>query len=181
MIVKCVHCGKDTEKSTGHYNRAMKLGAKLFCSLKCCGLNHRINESNDEKVFIKSLYDLFLRISRTDEEVDLEYLQNAVAFQLDYKVNTEKYKEIRRKRMPFHIMYCKQPKYKKYKQRYDEQYRAKKFYGEYWEAAIVLKNLENEIDARQAKRENKIYNKSIKRKRLWQKMLNQTSNLPPLI
>jgi Neuraminidase (sialidase) len=80
------------------------------------------------------------------------------------------------------VEYCRQPEYKEYKREYDVKYHAKKNYGEYWEAAILLNELENEIDNRTARKENKLYNKSTsKRKRSWQKALKQTlRNLQPL-
>ena len=110
----------------------------------------------------------------TDDERDLDAFQNMVYFQLDYAQNPDKYREERQRRMPSHNEYCRQPEYRKYKKGYDEQYRAKKDYGEFWECAIVLKNLDNEIDYRESKRQNKLYHKSTtKRKRAWQKQLKQ--------
>lgn len=159
----------------------MSLGLNVYCNRKCAGLGRRTNETPEEKKAIKYWYDQFLNISMTEEERELEELQRMVYFQWDYTNNPEKYRGIRIKKMPKHVEYCRQPEYKKKKQKYDEEYRAKKCYGEFWEAAIVLKKLENEIDFRESKRENKIYNKSQKRKRLWQKVLSQTSNLRPLI
>jgi hypothetical protein len=84
--------------------------------------------------------------------------------------------------MPYHVEYCRQPEYRRNKKEYDEKYHAKKKYGEYWEAAILLNKLENEIDNRTARKENKLFQKSSgKRKRLWQRLQNQSNrNLQPL-
>ena len=50
----------------------------------------------------------------------------------------------RKKRMPHHVEYCRQPKYKAYKRGYDRQRRANMF-GEFAEAFEALKALQREI------------------------------------
>lgn len=173
----CDYCGKSMQKSTGHYNRAIKLGAGIYCDRKCAGLGRRIEETPEEKREIKSWYDLFIRTSRKEDEYWLNYLQTAFSFHFDYAANPDKYKRIRKEKQASHNEYCRQPKYKEWKKGYDEQYRAKKNYGDWWEAAIALKNLDKEIDYRESKRQNKIYNKSTtKRKRAWQKHLKEKLN-----
>jgi hypothetical protein len=179
---KCDYCGKTTEKERGHYNRARRLGLGCYCDRKCAGLGRREYSSPQEKKDIIATYDAFIREFNKDEDPELEYLQRAVYFQWDYQRHPEKYRKIRQERMSAHVEYCRQPEYREYKKKYDEQYCAKKNYGEYWEAAIVLKQLENIIPHRLADKEKKIYKKSTtKRKRLWQKMLKQTKNLQPKI
>lgn len=180
---KCNYCGKSSEKHSGHINRSRSIGAPVYCGRVCAGLGRRTNETEEEKKIYKQWYDLFIRASMTDDERDLRSLQALVLFHLDYRANPDKYKEERQRRMPAHIEYCRQPKYKEYKKGYDESYHAKKNYGGYWEAAIALKNLENEVDGRLAFKENKLYNKNTKtRKRLWQNQLKQSvKNLQRLI
>ena len=80
----------------------------------------------------------------------------------------------RKKRMPKHIEYCRQPKYKAWKKEYDRIYRAKKHYGEFWEAAIILNEIQQNVDNREAKKMNKIYNKSKKRKRAYEVKCNKS-------
>lgn len=178
MKLICCYCSKEfTVKANniGSRNRSIRLGLPIYCNRTCAGLGHRINETPEEKKAIKGWYDQFLNISMTEDDRELDMLQRMVYFQYHYSRNPDKYKAIREKIMPRHVEYCRQPEYKKWKKIYDEQYRAKKDYGDYWEAAIVLKNLDNEIDYRESKRQNKIYNKSTtKRKRAWQKQLKQT-------
>ncbi len=183
MIASCAYCGKQFEKSAGHLNRAISQGLNVYCDKKCAGLGRRTNETTEEKKVYKQWYDLFIRASRTEDEWILVRLQALVLFHLDYRANPEKYREKRQRKMAAHIEYCRQPEYKKYKKGYDEQYRAKKDYGDFWECAIILKNLDKEIDYRESKRQNKIYNKSTtKRKRAWQKQLKQNHrNLLQLI
>lgn len=170
MKVKCAYCGMSTDKSIGHYNRAMKLGAKLYCNHKCFGLDRRGNETEEEKREIKSWYDMFIRESMTDDERDIYILNKALYFFLDYRENPEKYKLRRQEKMPRHIEYCRQPSYKEKKHKYDVERNAKNTYGEYWEAAVILNELEKMVDNRLAKAQNGLINKSKKRKRLWQKM-----------
>lgn len=155
----------------------------IYCNKECAGLGRRIDETPEEKRQIKSWYDMLIRSSMDEDDRLLYSLQNAVYFHIDYANNPEKYKEIRKLKMPKHIEYCRNPEYKKYKKGYDETYRAKKHFGDYWEAAIALKNLDKEIDYRESKRQNKLYNKSTtKRKRSWQKQLKQNiNNLQQLI
>jgi hypothetical protein len=184
MKGKCCHCGKEyTVKNTGSYNRSIRLGLPVFCNKVCFGLSRRTNETEAEKKFYKQWYDLFIRASRSEDEYWLDMFQKALYFHMDYAANPEKYRRWRQEKQSAHNEYCRQPKYKKYKKGYDEQYRAKKDYGEYWECAIILKNLDNEIDYRESKRQNKIYNKSTtKRKRKWQRQLKQNlKNLQQLI
>lgn len=183
MITTCAYCGKQFEKSAGCLNRAISQGLNVYCDKKCAGLGRRTNETPEEKKVYKQWYDLFIRASRTEGEYLLDLFQKAVYFHMDYAANPEKYRQQRRDKQEAHNEYCRQPEYKVYKKGYDEQYRAKKDYGEYWECAIALKNLDKEIDYRESKRQNKIYNKSTtKRKRAWQKQLKQNHrNLLQLI
>ena len=183
MKVICAYCGKEFDKPTGEYNYSIKIGMKFYCSRKHSGLGRRTNETPEEKRAIKAWYDQFLNISMTEDERELEELQRMVYFQWDYARNPEKHKERRRDRMAAHLEYCRQPEYKEWKKGYDELYRAKKDYGDWWESAIALKNLDKEIDYRESKKQNKIYNKSTsKRKRAWQNQLKQSvKNLQRLI
>lgn len=173
----CCYCKKTfivKPNNIGSRRRSIRLGLPIYCGQKCTGLARRLNESPEEKKAIKYLYDAFLHISMTDEERELDELQRMVYFQWDYARNPEKHRKRRQERMDIHVEYCKQPEYKEWKKGYDEQYRAKKDYGDWWEAAIALKNLNKEIDFRESKKELKIYNKTQKRKRAWQKQLKQS-------
>ena len=186
MKLICCYCDrifKVKENNIGQRNKSILLWLPIYCNKKCAGLGRRSKETPEQKRDIKSWYDMFLRESMTEDEKIFESFSGLVYFHMDYKANPDKYKEWRNKRMPKHVEYCRQPDYKEYKKGYDELYRAKKDYGEYWEAAIVLKNLDEEIDYRESKRQNKIYNKSTtKRKRAWQKQLKQKlSNFQRLI
>lgn len=183
MKAICAYCGKEFDKPTGEYKRSVKNGINMYCSREHSFLGRRTNETPEEKKKIKMWYDLFIRASRTEDEYWLHYFQSAFSFHFDYAANPDKYKKIRQQKQAYQNEYCRQPEYKEWKKGYDEQYRAKKDYGDWWEAAVALKNLDNEIDFRESKRQNKIYNKSTsKRKRSWQKHLKQKlSNFQQLI
>lgn len=186
MNLTCCYCNKTffvKENNRGQRKRSIRLGLPVYCSKECAGLGRRTNETPEEKKVYKQWYDLFIRISRTEDEYWLDMFQKAVYFHMDYAANPEKHRQRRKNKQEAHNEYCRQPEYKIYKKEYDEQYRAKKDYGEYWEAAIALKNLDKEIDYRESKRQNKIYNKSTtKRKRAWRKQLKQNlKNLQQLI
>lgn len=159
--VKCDYCGKSVKKYVGHVNRAKKLGAKLFCGKKCFGLNRRTNETAEEKKLIKYLYDTLLIYG----DGEGKRLSSKIWFRKDYDSNPKKYKKRREKKQEYHNEYCRQPGYKKKKKRYDQQYRAKKSYGIYWESLVALLALQEVVNNRAAKRDQKIYNKSQKRKR----------------
>jgi hypothetical protein len=186
MKLICCYCSNEfivLPNNIGQRNNSIRLGLPIYCNRTCAGLGRRGDETLEEKRQIKTWYDLFLRISMTEDEKIFESFSRCVYFLIDYKQNPNKYKKWRNKRMPKHVEYCRQPEYKEYKKGYDEQYRAKKHFGSYWESAIILKNLDNEIDYRESKRHNKIYNKSTtKRKRAWQKQLKHShKNLLQLI
>jgi len=171
--VVCSNCGNECDKSIGHYNRAVKLGAKLFCSQKCFGLNKRT--SIEEKKTVKAAYD---KKHRKDFSSEIK-AQKAAAFKVDYASNPEKYKQQRQKRYPKHLEYLRRPEYKQWKQYYDEKYRAAKLYGEFSEAAIILKKLEDELESKIIKQANGItFNKSSqKRKRKWQQLTSSLKSL----
>lgn len=169
----CPICNKNYQKSTGHYNRAIKLGALLFCSQKCFGVNRRKNLTLEEKKAAKAEYDKKYRYYH------LEGIKakKAEAFQKDYKANPEKYKAIRTKRMPKHIEYCRQPEYKKYKKVYDRQFKAFKTYGPVLGELVVMilkiADLVRDEDGTKysIRINNNTYNKSQKRKRKWKLLM----------
>lgn len=53
--VVCSHCGIETEKEMGHYNRSISNGNKFYCSQICFGLGRR--KTNEEKKKTKAEYD----------------------------------------------------------------------------------------------------------------------------
>lgn len=160
--VKCDHCGKNVKKYIGYVNRARKQGDRLFCNRKCFGLFWRHNKTISQKKAEKSEYDKQYR------ELNFEKIRLARAeyFKKDYAANPEKYRKERQRRMKAHVEYCRQPEYRKKKKSYDERYRAYVMYGEFAEAALILKKIEAIVDRQQARFDKNCHNKSQKRKRL---------------
>lgn len=163
MRCTCDYCGSETEKTTSHYNRAKKVGAGIYCNKVCAGLSRRNNKSAEQKKEDKRLYDLAYR----EKNVDLLKEKKAAWFQNSYVPVQAAIK--RKKKMPYHVEYCRRPEYKKWKRQYDEIHRAKKFFGEFYESVLLLKQIDSEVSSRASKYdiglENGTINKSQNRRR----------------
>lgn len=172
--VRCDHCGKWVQKNLGHANRARKQKARMFCNQKCFGLFWRDNKTVKQKKAEKAVYDLAYRKKNRKrlKKIHAEY------FRKDYAANPEKYREIRKKRMSKHVEYCRQDSYRRKKKKYDEQRVAALKYGDYAEAAIILKKLESLIDRQQARIDKDCHNKTKKRKQLWKNLQPSTLKMP---
>lgn len=153
----CEYCGKECYKEIGHINRAKKIGLRLYCDRKCFGLSKRITKA--EKVQAKRLYDIEYRKRNPEEKKK----KAAAYFQRTY--DPSKAAVVRKKRMPYHLEYCRTDKYRKWKKKYDKKYRARKDYGDFWESHLLLREIEPHIDKYEAAINNQILNKSQKRKR----------------
>ncbi len=160
----CPTCQKEAEKNVGHFNRSNSIGAPVYCSRVCAGIARR--KTIEEKRRIKAKYDK--KIAKTPERKKKQHEY----YRKDYVANPEKYREIRKKKYPTHLKNLQKPEYKACKKDYDETYRANKMYGDFAEAAIVLKRIEAEIESKAIKLANGItFNKSTQqRKRKWQQL-----------
>lgn len=176
MIVKCDYCGKDVEKKICHVNRARKLGKKLFCNRTCFGLNKRHNRTDAESKEIKRLYDLEYR----DKNESRLKIVRKEWFAKDYAKNPEKYRLRRIAKYKKHLEYLSAPEYKEWKKNYDKVFRAKKQYGEFWEAELILRDIENEIDNREVKLQLGLINKTQKRKRKYERLNSSKLEKCPL-
>jgi hypothetical protein len=159
--IKCPYCQEPAKKELGDVNRAKKIGVPIYCSRKCSGLARRTGETEEQKKMIKYFYDRLIYLS---DDGTLKKKKQAY-FKRDYAANPDKYRKERKRRQPAHNEYCRRPEYRSKKKVYDQQYRDAKNYGAYAEAATALRELANIVDNRQAKSEQKIFNKSQKRKR----------------
>lgn len=142
MKYLCQVCNAETNKPTGEYNRALRKGYIPTCSKKCGGARRRTNKPAIQKKLEKRLYDMQYR------EVNKEYRkkQKSEYFQRTY--DPIKAAELRKLTMPRHVEYCRQSHYKEYKRQYDQKYRAKEEYGEFWESFLTLQKIEKEVDDR---------------------------------
>lgn len=141
MKFKCPNCKKPINKPIGEINRARKSGRPIYCNRKCAGLGRRKNKTQVQKKEEKRHYDIKYRAtSLTLKARKAAYYQRTR--------NPEKERERRKARMHLHVKYCQQPFYREWKKKYDRQYRCKQEFGEFWESASILLDLEGEIDER---------------------------------
>lgn len=167
MIIVCPICGKETDRLTGHVNRARKLGLNVYCGRTCAGIGRRVERSCEEKKELKRLYDIEYRNKNSErlKSIKREYhLRTYDPVQASIK---------RKERMPYHVEYCRRPEYKAYKKTYDRSYRAKKFFSDFSEAHLALLALYDEISSQATKYERAFQrgscNKTQRRKRAYGK------------
>lgn len=167
----CAYCKKQSDKPTGHINRSKSIGAPIYCGRVCAGLGRRDNKTFEQKKSEKAQYDLDYRA----KNLSLLKEKKRAYFQATY--DPKKAAIERKVRMPKHVEYCRQPKYKEYKKRYDKKYLAKKHYGEFYEAAIILTDIEMIVDSREADSNNKLYLKSttVKNEKMQKQKLTATN------
>lgn len=162
MKVNCDHCGKEFEKYTGHVNRARRSGYRIYCGRVCSGLARRHGQTIEERKAIKAAYDREYRARHPEKKIAQKNYERSPAGRAMQKRNRNKFKQS-------HLEYCRTPEYRKWKKEYDKQYRAKKQFGEFWESAIILNDLDKILqpDKHEIRLQKGTYNKSQKRKRLW--------------
>lgn len=163
MQIVCPQCKCSAEIEDNAVRRAQKAGLNIYCSRACSGLARRVPRTVAEKKKRKRDYDILYRAK------NLEAIRRKKAEHYQRTVDRDKEREVRKKRMPLHVEYCRQPKYKAYKRDYDMQFRAKKLYGEFADVALILRDVEVEIDKRmtwvERHQANGTLNKSTQRKR----------------
>lgn len=170
MIAHCclTSCSKPFDISTGHYNRAMKVSGVVYCCREHARIARR--KTTDEKKATKALYDKTISVTPERKQKQKEYYKKA------YLANPEKYKQIRKNQYSKHLEYLRTPEYKEWKQKYDRKHLAKKHFGVFWEAALLLNDLEEFLITNSPegmKFSMGITNKNQKRKRLWQRQQRQ--------
>lgn len=151
MKIKCAHCGMLTEKEAGAVNRARKIGAKLFCGFKCYGLSRRKYKTKAQKVEEKRLYDVGYR------KKNLARIKTRKREYFKRTYDPAKAAIKRKKQMPRHVEYCRQPKYRAYKREYDRKRRDGE-YGAFAEAARLTIDLNRAIKERATNEQIKIAN-----------------------
>lgn len=164
----CKYCGKPTHQSWGAINRALKLAKPIYCNKICAGLGRRTGKTPEEKKAEKRLYDMNYRATNPT-------LKSRRAAYYQRTKDPVKEAEKRKVRMPKHVEYCRRPEYKAWKKDYDKRFLAKKKYGEFAEAAILLNELESEVNTRSEDRfqryaMNGILNKKQTRRREYERL-----------
>lgn len=167
MRIQCPACKAIVDAPTGKVNRAIKVGAPLYCGRVCAGIARRKGKSTDQRKAEKSEYDR-LRRERLGEKIKA---QKRAHFKATYDpVAAAAY---RKKRMPIHVEYCRRPEYRAWKAEYDREYRAKKDFGEFWESAMLLASIDTEIAKKASRYEimmtNGTINKAQRRRREYER------------
>ncbi|MEN8282583.1 hypothetical protein [Acinetobacter gerneri] len=142
-LFTCSQCLTEFQRENSQTKRTLKhSNGIIFCSMKCSGLHRRSGKTQEQKKHEKAEYDHKYR----ERNKAVLKVKKAEYFRKTY--DPLKAKQQRKLTMPRHVEYCKSTKYKAYKQKYDMQYRAKKEYGEFWESALIINQLEKEIAER---------------------------------
>jgi hypothetical protein len=158
----CAHCRKMADKPTGEVNRARKSGLPLHCNRHCAGLARRKGKTKAQLVAEKKAYDAAYR----EKNFAVLKAKKHDYFKLTY--DPAKAAVERKKRMPRHVEYCRQPRYKESKKEYDRKRRAGEF-AAFADAYSLTLELDREIKRRfnheEIKYENGGTNKAQRRER----------------
>jgi hypothetical protein len=149
MKYRCARCGKTADRPTGHVNRSRAAGMKLYCGRKCSGMAKRKGKTKAQRREEKRLYDINYRATSPT----LKARKHEFHLRTYDPVKAAK---VRKKRMPQHVEYCRQPWYKEWKRKYDQRYQARK-YGAFAEAFQLTKALEKEIRRRSTDEERQAF------------------------
>jgi len=169
MKIICPQCQKEAELKIGAVNYALKKGRNIYCSRDCSSEARR--KTIEEKKAVKAEYD------RKHRENNRERLKKEKADYFKRTYDPVAAAIARKKRMPYHVEFCRKPEQKAKKKIYDRIHRAKKQYGEYWESALIVAELDEIIDDKEVRQDNNLHNKSQKRKRTWQQK-QKTNSVP---
>lgn len=177
VAFNCAHCGCQTAKEAGLVNRARRLGAPLYCGKVCSGQARRISRTPEERKALKADYDRKRREELGEALLAEKRAAYHAAVAADPVGHRAKEREQRKRRSAQHVEYCQRPEYRKWKQKYDRQYRARKEFGDFGEAAIVLNDLIAEINSRTTRteiyRQNGTLNKWIARRREYERQTDR--------
>jgi len=164
-------CGGIFECRTGRYNRAIQLGAPLYCSKACAGLARRrpTDVTPDQLKAAKAAYDREYRAANRERLAQ----QKRDHYEANRQRILAEMAEYRKVRMPAHVEYCRKPEYRAKKRNYDAQRNAAEF-GEFGEAWRLLQDLEREIRSQASAYEVRVQqgyytrNAQKRRRELWQ-------------
>lgn len=169
MKPSCDYCKNHVNQNNGAINRARKKERPIFCNRICSGLGRRKNKTPQQKKEEKRLYDIHYRETNPT-------LKARKAAYYQKTRDPEKEREKRKSRMHLHVKYCQQPAYREWKKKYDRKYRCQQEFGEFWESASILLDVENEIDSRMSKYEiyqtNGTLNKHQQRRREYERLIS---------
>lgn len=175
--VHCGHCNAIVKQSTSAINRALRNGSRIYCNKECSGLGRRKHKTKEQKIAEKRAYDVEYRLKNRK----LLKTKKREYFQRTY--DPIKAAVVRKARMHLHVAYCRNPAYKRWKRRYDREYRAQKLFGPFAESFLLLQKIEHEVSTRMTRYEvyqtNGTLNKTLRRKRDYARLVgNQFKNGP---
>lgn len=179
----CSSCQQWKPRDNGSINAARKAGRKLYCGRICSGIGRRkeapVGPRNPNWKKIKSAYDK----QRRERLHDVLRAKAKAYYAKVGPLQRDKERATRKARMPKHVEYCRQPTYRVKKEKYDRKRRAVIQFGkEFADAFLVLQEIENEIDSRidrnEIYRQNGLVNKSVKRRREYERITNQGTAHP---
>ena len=161
----CGHCGQSTMRRNGDITRANTQGKPLYCDKDCAGLARRrkVEITPEQAKEAKRIYDAQYRA----KNAAVLKVKKAAIYQRT--ADREKEREYRKANMHKHVAYCQRPEYRLRKSTYDRKYLANKKFGEFADAALILRDLESEISTRATRYEiystNGLLNKAQQRRR----------------
>lgn len=168
MKATCPHCLNPFEAKTAHVNRAVKIGAPLYCGKVCAGLARRLKNppTDEQRRAAKAAYDAKRRNGPKRDQILAEKREHYYA---NHERISAQLAEYRAAHMDRHVEYCRQPEYRAKKSVYDRRRRAEIDFGDFSEAALLLADVEREITERASRYEiyltNGTINKAQQRRR----------------
>ncbi|MDE3023574.1 MAG: hypothetical protein KGI54_17275 [Pseudomonadota bacterium] len=154
MKTVCCNCTCEFDILTGHYNRAKKLGMNVYCGRTCAGIAHRKDISERQRKADKAAYNK----ARREREHDRINAQKRERYHATKEYRADILRAHRKKRASKHAEYCRRYEYREYKKDYDRKRLAKKNYGEFAEAALICRKVEEILDQQATKYDRRLVN-----------------------
>lgn len=160
ILLRCAWCGAKFRRRTILFLRD---GPTAYCGRKCSGIARRKYKSVKERKSDKREYDILYRKKnfRGIKARKREYFQRTY--------DPTKAAIYRKRTMPRHVEYCRQPKYRQYKSKYDLKRRNTLNFGPFADCALILRKVESAVAKRMSKYEIRLQQgtlcKTQKRKR----------------
>lgn len=157
MKITCAHCGTKSDKHPSAVGRAQRIGAPMYCNRKCAGLGRRkAPKSKKQRVAEKAAYDAeYRRRNRA-----LLKAKKHAYFERTY--DPVKAAAERKKNMPRHVEYCRQPAYRAKKHAYDVRRYHEESYGPLADASLLLRDLVFNINERTTDYETRSANQAVR-------------------
>lgn len=161
----CEHCQRTFLVERGQVNA----GRGRFCTMACSGARRRKHIPADEKKRLKAEYDREYR----RKNASLVKAKKAAYFKRTYDPEKARaFREANRGYLAEVKRRCyMRPEYRAHKAQKDREYRCRQDYGEWWEAASLLIDLDREIDRQmpdyEVRKSKGTLNKTQRRKRAY--------------